>query len=621
MPEITPKQAYDMIIKRLSVFSSVKIDPQKIINSEDIKLLFQTIRKTWSAVITFRIFIKEFLKRGFISNGTIKFNPYIEKDILKTISEIISEKPQVFNKLKELRKICEAKPQRFHVFQNIISEIYEKKTISESLKIFEDNNAAFALLAQKDVLKHSPSGTGDQIIWALDPEIASVFNKIKGRVSFIPKFYLDRVICEENANDFQNPDRNKILDVLERFIVSNPEYKSQLLIIIHVIKDEHIPLIKRIEDEENFGIDSDYYAKMNRILEEILKFLYELSKEPFKYKNQDELFAIFRYTWLDNKELSYYFSLKDSFNRTVRNLDENQKFFHAYVSAIETIIAKIGKHFRYNNILSVGSKDLLNDEKSALNAARYYYEEEKYQESTQELGKLIEEKLRSYIANILELKFSTTWEEYLPAFTKEKIKNGRDKEKKNYGHTLPKARENPLHYLSRGEYRSIILDNGLWNSCFKKILGNMNRDMIEKLGNIATISHLDKHNRDESDLKEVNIQIKLNLENCKNIVELINKSYLRLLDDDLFDVNDQKVTFFYRKDNPAKNFPIEFTTKQLSDFFGLIDDFLKRENRFRSNFIDLEDRSRIFSNFSLPYPQFYSINLHYKLIFLKVYMN
>ncbi|MFX0103187.1 MAG: hypothetical protein ACFFCS_26720 [Candidatus Hodarchaeota archaeon] len=591
-----------MIENRFKTYFIGDFDIEKFLSIKEVRALYETIQKTITRDITFRIFIKEFEKRGMIINGKIQFNIYPEKDILHTIYEILNKKQHLFSILKDIKDKTRNSPELFEKNQEVLSLIYDKKGISLKSSYCEDYSPIFKLLLKRKLIKIMPGEKNGIGRYHLDQELFSLFMNIEKRVKFLPLHYLKSIVYEEEVTMDDVSEKGTIIDTLNRIIGSTPFYKEKLEKIRGSAQNEYLDLVDEIELDNKFKINKNSLEKMDNTIFLLLRFIYEISGETYEYDDKEELFKIFRYTWLSSNEFQLYCSGRDNFLKSNRSKEVSQQFLNTYINAYKHHIYKIERHIKYNNFLQIGSRDLSDNEKVVLNKARWALSANRYEDCVNTFSDLMEDKLRIFIFNILELKFGINWYEHLPSITKSKIKRYKQKDKDNYQKVVMKqGSRNVLYHLGRADYHHIILDDELWNSCFKKILGSNNRNILRDIEVISKTDHLSKHKRDDGNLEIISFNIRKNLETTKEILQIINRSYQVLLDANSTHINNQTFYFFVKKGNISNSEPIIISMEKQIKILEILKDILNKEDKFRDHYIDVEDRDFIQNTFNLYY--------------------
>ncbi len=340
-------------------------------------------------------------------------------------------------------------------------------------------------------------------------------------------------------------------------------------------------------------------------MEVLLRFLYELSDEPFPVNTQTQIFNVFKYTWLDNQVLTQFFNWTEGWNPNVNEKITNTQFLKLFIDTYESMIYKIGKHILYNKVLIIGSKDLNNEEKIVLNSARAFFSGNQFKKTIEVCHDLVEKTLREFIYNILFLKYGSNWESMLPKHIFGFINKIKRKEKKQYGDILSHS-SNSLYYLSRSAYSIIIDDDYLWTNCFSMLFGNAYRSFIkETLENLANLGHLDKHNRDEEEIGKISAIIQQNLSKSKEVIEKINKAYLNLIK--LTSISIKGFKIIPRLNSQEKIDKIEPISVKDIKLDLLIDSLTKKnenyENLFKKLF-QISNITQVQDIYSIPYRKF-----------------
>ncbi len=603
MPGINENQAYDMLNKRLSAFSETDI---QFITYPDIQRLFNTIKKSRATEIPFRILIQEFLARGFVSEKSIKFDLRIEKDILQTIDEILKENTELYKILQMLALQCDNEVSKFLKIQNVISSAHERR-IYEDDTFLSENKAVVQLLLKKGIVKKFYDKEKKQVFYWLKTEFWKTFKKIEKRVKYSPRYYLDKILCKKQVEIKEvEDDFDKNIATLERWIHTNPQFETNLNKIIHEINQTQIPLISKIENN-NFEITTHDLELMDDSIFNLLDFLYLLSEEPYPIKDKKQMFNVFRLTWLDNEELTFFLNARDNYKRRVSSTKEqNQHFLKIYKDAFNSQVFKIGRYLNYNNVLKVGSNELTDYEKRILNQARAIYEDLLYKKSVERYFDLIEVKSRDWLFNIMNLLFNSNWKNFIPHHFKLMINKYKSSDKVKFGTQIHD--ENELYYLPRDAYAHFFLNRKLWNVYFSWILGSDNKDIIAKLAKISSIANKVKHNQKDEDLKKLAPNIKEGLINTRDILMVLNRGYKNVLDPLKMLIQDKKLFMCW---SPQVDLnivePFEINDKKVDEILDFLEEFLNKEVPVHENFIDVGNSTSILQTFSTSYREFIAI--------------
>jgi len=604
IPGINENHAYDMLIKRLTAFSDKS--GENFLDYKDIQRLFNTIRRSRATEIPFRILIQEFLSRGFVSDNTIKFDLRLERDTLQAISEILEEDKNTYKLLQDLAEKCKKDIAKFIKIQNVISHIYEKRKIIGEDKFLLQNKAIFQLLLKKGIIKKFEDKKSKSIGFWIEKNLHEIFLKIEKRVKFSPRYYLDKIFFKTQPEIKESIEHDKNLETLERWIFTNPQYEDELKEISQEILDIQHPLIEKIE-RNFFEITKKDLEIMDKTIIRVLNFEYKLSEEPYSIRKDQDLYDIFKYSWLDNQELIVFLNARDNFKERIKpDKDQNQNFLKIYKDAYDAQISRIGKYFNYNNVLRIGTNELTDYEKRILNQARAIYEESLFKKSVDRFFDLMENKCRDWLFNVMELIFNSKWKEHIPYKLKEEINKRKSSDKVKYGTSI--QNDNELFYLSRNKYSFIFFNTKLWNKYFSKILGTDNKEILKKLEQITQIAHKVKHNLKDEDLKEFAPNIKEGLENTRNILKILNRGYRNLLDPNNILLKDFKVFMCCTSEMDLTSIsPYILKKEQIEKVLTILKEYSEKEIPLRGNYIDIGDRAKIQQVFSCYYREFLAV--------------
>ena len=598
---INEGQAYDMLRKRLSAFSEDL--NEEFFEYADIQRLYNTIKRSRATEIPFRILIQEFLNRGFISDRKIKFDLRLERDILTAISDILENNPIEYKILQALADQFDREISKFMKIQNVISYIYEKRRIYDEDPFLYENRAIFQLLLKKNLIKKVHDKKKNMIFFWLEKGFFTTFRKIEKKVKFSPRYYLDKILCKKLPKEKEVVEYDKNLETLKRWIFTNPQYKDILNEIFEQIVDIQAPIMGNIENR-NFEILEKDLEVMDDLLINVLRFLYQLSEEPYPITSNQDLFDIFRYSWLDNQDLIYYFNARQNFKKKITsNKEHNKVFLKIYKDAYDTQILRIGRYVTYNNILKIGTNELTDTEKRILNQARAIYGDLQYKKCVERYFDLVENECRQWLFNIMELIFGVNWKNYLPSHFRETIKKIKTSDIKKYGTSL--QNDNELYYLSRGDYADIFINRKLWNVYFSTILGKDNKSIIFKLKEISNLANKVKHNQRDIDLKQLAPNIKEQLENTYNILKILNRGYKNLLNKENIVIENSKIYMCWSPQADINAFsPFDIDNERVNEILNNLKSLATKKIPVRGNYIDIGDRARIQQNFSCSYREF-----------------
>ncbi len=604
MDTLNIKQAHEMLKRRFAVFSEMK--GRQFIKYNEIELLITSIERTLATDVNFRILIKFFLQNGFIFKNRIKLKPFMEEDVLNNIFEAIKNNKILYNNLVQIKKEFQNEKPKLLKILKTVSTTYDMGYFFEDHVFYHKNSQCFNYLQKINIIVKSEKYKKNDIKpYALHPAIYKTFNEIENKVKFRPIHYFELLFAEEQQPVSPEAEYINILNTIKRFKENNPEIEDQIEKLIVLTQKDYFALINKIETTSNFYISENVVEEMNKIIEKLLTFLYALSKEPLRFNSQSLLFKIFKYTWLDNRVLTQFFNWTERWNPNVNDKKINTQFLKLFIDAYESLVFKIGKHILYNKILIIGSKNLNNNEKIALNSARALYSEKRYKNSIEKCHDLIETTLREFIYNILFIKYENNWEEYLPKKTQIYIRKIKQKEVIQYGNLLSSA-GNSLYYLTRSAYSSIIDDNYLWKNSFSILFGKAYRSLIkETLENFANLGHLDKHNREDKEIGKIALLVEQNISKTKEIVEKINKSYINMLNLDAIIINDSElIPRFHSQEKTDKLCPISFSDNECEEILKIINTTNGNKENLFEKFIKISDINQIQETFSISYRKF-----------------
>ncbi len=439
---------------------------------------------------------------------------------------------------------------------------------------------------------------------SLLPEINYTFKEIENKVKFRPTHYLTLILNKNYTPPQRRSSYKGILENVLRIKDNNPEYEDKIDQIITLTQDSYFEIIQKIEKSLNSSISLDIIEEMNKIISTFLQIIYEISKEPFPLSNQQDLFDYFKYSWLDNPVLTQFFSFSQKWNPMIKDKYENLKFLHLFINTFESLVFKLGKHLLYNQMLIVGTNQLTNTQKIAINSARALFMNSEYKRCVQKCHDILEETLRMFIYNILLFKYGKNWTSELPKEIIKYINNIKKKEKKKYNKLLNSS-GNELYYLSREKYVKIILDPVLWDSTFKYLFGTAYRSLIkESLEGIADVGHLEKHNRKDEDFTKIIPLIREYVLKTKIILEILNQTYVDILNLPNFIFNTQALIPRFHGSENCDNIPkIEFSQVLLKKLREEIE-VINLNEFFIDRFIDLGDQTTIAEDFSIDYRVF-----------------
>ena len=603
MDPLTVNQSYEMLKRRFAVFSEA--EPKEFFKYNEIELLVTSIEKTLATDVNYRILIKYFLQNGFIFKNLIKIKPLIEEDVLSNIFDTIKNNKFLFNNLNQLKTAYRKNINQLRLILKVISTTYDMGYFFEKHPYFQKNTTIFQNLHKRTIIIKSDKYQKDSIKpYSLNMSINETFKEIEYKVKFRPTHYLELLFLEELTPIRDKADYMNILDTLKRFGENNPEYEKEINDLINLTQKDYFVLIEKIEKRSNFHISEITIEEMNNIIEQVLRFIYKLSGESFQVTNQKSLFDIFKYSWLDNQVLTQFFNWSGRSDLEYDNKYVIKRFLKLFIDTFESMIFKIGKHILYNRYLIVGSKNLNNSDKVALNSSRALFSEKSYKDSINKCHGLIERKIRSFIFNILHFKYGVNWESLLPKSAIEYITNIKKKEQKRYGEVLSDS-ANSLYYLTRSFYSMIVDNNYLWSNCFSILFGESYKSFFKTtLEEIANLGHLDKHDRSEDDISKVAILIQQLLAKSKDIVEKINRAYINLINIKSFEIKKMVLNpKFKDKEKSEKISEISFKDVNFKDLKKILISINEKKKIF-DNFIDLSNTNKIQDIFSLSYEKF-----------------
>ncbi len=613
--EITPQQGYDMLQMRFETFSNDSSKNIEYFSLNDIDILINTIKKTTTSEVSFRIFIKEFLNRGYIINNSIKFNINLEKDFLQTISDELNKNSELKLFLTNMKKQLSRKEDSYQLLTSILSDLYEKRYFTEKDQFISENKPFIDLLTKNKLLIIRKDQKKNLKIFSLKDSIFNTFNSIEKKIRLFPKYYLNIFFIYEEEKVEDNNGKFKLLETLNRYKSSSSTYKDRLEKILELYEDHYVPFIQILENSLNspkIEIEKNFILKMDNLLIPLLNLIIDLSKEICSIREKEEIYQLFRFSWLDNEQLTFFFREREkNLKRILKSKLEKGKFFKSFQDAFEQMVWKIGKHLTYNTVLIVGSRNLTNHDKRELNKARALYNVPQYLQSIRTYSDLIEIKLRGFLYNILKVKYGNNWQSLIPSILMQKIKQNQDRDLTHFGKYL--TNDNILCYLSRGEYHPLILEKYLWNCCFKFVFGDMNRQLIIDLATISTIANLEKHNRDEENLKEISYIIPQNLEKVKRVLEYINQSYRRIISPEVIFIREKSNELYFsymNNSDKGKLFPVKINKREREEFEKILNLVINKSG-YRENYINLEDQSNLHKTFSMDYRQIIGLFAYY----------
>lgn len=478
-------------------------------------------------------------------------------------------------------------------------------------RFYQKHSQFFKYLQKKNILDKSVKyKKNKKKPFVLNPGIYKTFKNIENKVKFRPTHYLELLFYKERQPVKTEAEYIKILDTIKRFRENNPEIEGQIEKLVDLTQNDYFKLINKVETTNNFQISDEIVEDMKNIVEKLLLFLYDLSAEPLKITSQTQLFRIFKYTWLDNQVLTQFFNWIEDWNPNINDKNVNTQFLKLFIDTYESLIFKIGKHILYNKILIIGSKELNNHEKIALNSARAFFSEKKFKKTVEKCHDLIESTLREFIYNILFLKYGSNWEDVLPKQTIDYITNIKRKEKKHFGSLLSKS-VNSLYYLSRSAYSTIIDDDDLWKNCFSVLFGDAYRSFIrETLENLAKLGNLDKHSREEDEFGKISLLIQQSLSKSKEIIEKINISYQNLLNLEELIIKDTEIILrFHSQEKIDKLVPIPVNDINCEQVLEVLKKINFNKNVIEKS-IQFSDVNFIQDTFSLSYRTFFASILY-----------
>lgn len=604
MDPLNVNQSYEMLKRRFAVFSEK--EDKKYIKYNEIELLVTSIQKTLATDINFRILIKYFLQNGFIFKNRIKIKPFIEEDVLNNIYEAIKNNKILYNNLIQMKEEFKDDKTRFSEILYIISTTYDMGYFFDDHSFYRKYKQGFDYLLRKNIIIKSEKYKKNKTKpYALNQFIYSTFKDIENKVKFRPTHYFELLFIKEPEPMDTEADYIKILETIRRFKENNPELEDEIDDLIHLTQEDYFALINEIEKTPNFHISEEVVIRMNNIVESLLNLLYELSGEVMPINTQTQLFQIFKYTWLDNQVLTQYFTWSEGWNPNVDDKKANMQYLKLFIDTYESLIFKIGKHILYNKILIIGSKNLNNNEKIALNSARAFYSVNKYKDSIEKCHDLIENTLRTFIFNILFIKYGNNWEAQLPNEILKYINKIKRKEKKRYGRLLLDS-GNSLFYLTRSSYSIIIDDDYLWENCFSILFGEAYRSYIkESLDTLANLGHLDKHNRNNKEIGRISGLIQQNLSKAKDIIEKINEAYRNLITLKSFIIKKSEIIpRFHHNETIDKLESLPLDASNCKSVLEIIKQLKMDNKNIIEDFIKISEINYIIGNLSMTYRNF-----------------
>ncbi|KKL85914.1 hypothetical protein LCGC14_1950000 [marine sediment metagenome] len=514
-----------------------------------------------------------------------------------------------------MKKQLSRKEDSYQLLTSILSDLYEKRYFTEKDQFISENKPFIDLLTKNKLLIIRKDQKKNLKIFSLKDSIFNTFNSIEKKIRLFPKYYLNIFFIYEEEKVEDNNGKFKLLETLNRYKSSSSTYKDRLEKILELYEDHYVPFIQILENSLNspkIEIEKNFILKMDNLLIPLLNLIIDLSKEICSIREKEEIYQLFRFSWLDNEQLTFFFREREkNLKRILKSKLEKGKFFKSFQDAFEQMVWKIGKHLTYNTVLIVGSRNLTNHDKRELNKARALYNVPQYLQSIRTYSDLIEIKLRGFLYNILKVKYGNNWQSLIPSILMQKIKQNQDRDLTHFGKYL--TNDNILCYLSRGEYHPLILEKYLWNCCFKFVFGDMNRQLIIDLATISTIANLEKHNRDEENLKEISYIIPQNLEKVKRVLEYINQSYRRIISPEVIFIREKSNELYFsymNNSDKGKLFPVKINKREREEFEKILNLVINKSG-YRENYINLEDQSNLHKTFSMDYRQIIGLFAYY----------
>ena len=137
--------------------------------------------------------------------------------------------------------------------------------------------------------------------------------------------------------------------------------------------------------------------------------------------------------------------------------------------------------------------------------------------------------------------------------------------------------------------------------------------LIIDLETISTIANLEKHNRDEENLKEISYIIPQNLEKVKRVLEYINQSYRQIFSPEVVFIREKsnELYFSYISNNDkGKLFPVKINKRERVEFEKILSLVINKSG-YRENYINLADQSNLHKTFSMDYRQIIGLFAYY----------
>lgn len=575
MPEVSERDAYDMLNRRMLTYSKNQ-DKKNIIGPIFVKTIYESLKKG-GQVVTFRAFLRqaidEFMNRNF--DRVLTVNP-------KAISS---------EKLLEIRKIITNVPKlsiQFEQLLSLISNVHDENR----QKCFEILGTTFL---EGGIYENSPQA--ERNFWALQQiERSGLINYISDSKGM--KWVINKDLKEVNRKIIDR-DGVSMEDYLVPVFIGTPIIKKrrlkspQLEILESILKHTNKPAEQQmLKDaiqsykpllviDTTHSIDILPNELVNNCLQSmssLTRIFMLMEKIPPIDGNDLDVLYFWKKFWYKPSSLIEFITEVE--NKDSRDINRANFIFGLYKEAFSNTVTFLNSQLEKDVMFSISYQDLTKEDCEIMDQSRELWATKEYYEMCSHIASYVEIKLRQHIFNILTLVYGKR-ENRIKRLDPQQIRqtvneNMRKDEKKG----LTPA-ENELQYLDRKHYKVLMtkgdsqqseLGHANWNEIFSHVFTPWNEDdLLKFLDMFATYNTATSHNKNEIITNSQQHDLRQFAINSMFFLQKLNASYRKILnqcvvkrDSTFFFAFKQSVDVNNQNDVPVTREEFERLVKRMS---------------------------------------------------------
>jgi hypothetical protein len=536
LPPITVEAAHEMLNKRLIAYSQ---SPEGVpagggVSIDYVQKIYRSLQYA-KQDITYRSFISSVIDEFGKGNFTIlKADPvHIGEDVILKIKSILESDRDLSSRInnllfgggiqkEEVRAKC----------LEVLVECYLNKGYSESDEYFQANPFYFQRLSRSRLIEKASSGSNYK--WTICKPLFEQNKHVLAQLNLSLEDYLLHVYRLPVVRHKKTPMFHQELMDIDNLI---PKCAESTKIYLKKGRDAHAELLEIMEKYETSMAPKDIVELCISAVCDLTNSITSIWKNQSIAKTAIDLRKFWTGFWFQPGEL---FELLNSMANPALYQENVWYICRLYRDAFTALLSFLQEELEKSRFMNIPITDLTNDEIREFHDIRSKWINRDYFSIVDKVTNLNELKLRKLLYNLFRLLYGDNQSLRLKHLDSESrkyvIENIKEASEKN----LPTG-DNEFEQLNRGNYKNFIIGiynkqegKRNWESLFKYVFAPMTEiELKEFLSDFSEFNISTTHKKHGSITAEIQSKIYAYILHSIHFVQLINKAYLKLIQEGL----------------------------------------------------------------------------------------